>query len=157
SGADRTVCTAHSGSRAAHRSVERTAGCRGHRAESLSGFGCGQGAGVAEGAARGIFAAGTLRAPVHLRARFPCTRRIRRQAARRQQRQQRRWPMSVRAPRSLLPTMLALAVAAVLGSVAAHGADKKTKPTGTIKDLESRQIEIKRDPPSDAQAQQAIE
>lgn len=51
---------------------------------------------------------------------------------------------------------LAIAVTALLTAYAAH-ADKKPAPTGTIKDLEHREIRIDRDPPADAQQQQAIE
>ena len=47
-----------------------------------------------------------------------------------------------------------LAIASVGISVAA---EKKPKPTGTIKDLESRTIQIDPDPPTNVQPQQAIE
>jgi len=54
--------------------------------------------------------------------------------------------------------MLASAVLLTsLLAAAATGADKKAKPTGTIKDLESREIQIDREPPTNARAQQAIE
>ncbi|HEU4653965.1 MAG TPA: tetratricopeptide repeat protein [Steroidobacteraceae bacterium] len=36
-------------------------------------------------------------------------------------------------------------------------AEKKPKPTGTIKDLENREVQVQRDPPSDVTHQQAIE
>ena len=53
------------------------------------------------------------------------------------------------------------AVAIALGAFAlaatAAAADKKAKSTGTIKDLESRAIEVTRDPPTNVQPQQAIE
>ncbi|HEY5809824.1 MAG TPA: tetratricopeptide repeat protein [Povalibacter sp.] len=49
-----------------------------------------------------------------------------------------------------------LLLAALLTTVNASAADKK-KVTGTIKDLENREIKIDRDPPSNAQPQQAIE
>ena len=48
-----------------------------------------------------------------------------------------------------------LAIAALGVSVA--GAAEKKKPTGTIKDLENRTIQIDRDPPANVQPQQAIE
>ena len=48
----------------------------------------------------------------------------------------------------------ALTIASVGMSVAA---EKKPKSTGTIKDLESRTIQIDRDPPTNVQPQQAIE
>ncbi len=57
--------------------------------------------------------------------------------------------------RILVAGTLALAVAALGASVA--GAAEKKKPTGTIKDLESRTIQIDRDPPANVQPQQAIE
>jgi hypothetical protein len=47
-------------------------------------------------------------------------------------------------------------VAAALGVSVAGAADKK-KPTGTIKDLENRTIQIDKDPPADVQPQQAID
>ncbi|HEY6640696.1 tetratricopeptide repeat protein [Povalibacter sp.] len=49
-----------------------------------------------------------------------------------------------------------LAIASVGISVAV-AAEKKPKPTGTIKDLENRTIQIDRDPPTNVQPQQAIE
>jgi TolA-binding protein len=51
---------------------------------------------------------------------------------------------------SLLLTLLAAA------ALPAH-AEKKPQPTGTIKDLENREVEVLKDPPSDVRAQQAIE
>lgn len=53
-----------------------------------------------------------------------------------------------------------LAGAALLASLLAAtavAADKKSRQTGTIKDLESREIQVERDPPTNVQAQQAIE
>jgi TolA-binding protein len=41
--------------------------------------------------------------------------------------------------------------------VAAAGAAERKKPTGTIKDLEGREIQVTRDPPTDVQPQRAIE
>jgi TolA-binding protein len=55
-------------------------------------------------------------------------------------------------------TVLRVVVAAVcaLGVAAAGAADRK-KPTGTIKDLEDREVQVTRDPPTSVQPQQAIE
>src|SRR5262245_59266716 len=50
-----------------------------------------------------------------------------------------------------------VAVATLLGAVAADAGDKKPKTTGTIKDLENREIKIDRDPPTNVQPQQAID
>src|SRR4051812_4014104 len=52
--------------------------------------------------------------------------------------------------------LIAAAVALALAS-AAFGADRKAKSTGTIKDLEQREVIVKPEPPSDVQPQQAIE
>jgi TolA-binding protein len=58
---------------------------------------------------------------------------------------------------------VSLALAALLASsviVTATAADKKPKvgkPTGTIKDLEDREVQVTRDPPSNVKPQQAIE
>lgn len=49
-----------------------------------------------------------------------------------------------------------IALAGLLAVTTAH-AEKKLQPTGTIKDLESREIQINRDPPTNVQQQQAIE
>lgn len=49
-----------------------------------------------------------------------------------------------------------IALTALLAVTVAQ-AEKKPKATGTIKDLESREIQIDRDPPTDVQQQQAIE
>ncbi len=49
----------------------------------------------------------------------------------------------------------ALAVVTLMSPVAA--AEKKVKPTGTIKDLENREVQVTRDPPANVQPQQAIE
>jgi cellulose synthase operon protein C len=54
--------------------------------------------------------------------------------------------------RHLMATMCALAVVAPQ----TH-AEKQPKPTGTIKDLENRDVQVHRDPPTDATQQQAIE
>lgn len=57
-------------------------------------------------------------------------------------------------------TSLRLASAMALAFLVAgtgFAADKKTKPTGTIKDLENREIKVERDPPTNVQPQQAIE
>lgn len=64
--------------------------------------------------------------------------------------------MSARFQRRRLPGGIAIALAALLTVAAAH-AEKKPRPTGTIKDLESREIQIDRDPPTNVQQQQAIE
>src|SRR5688500_16663277 len=57
--------------------------------------------------------------------------------------------------------VLLRAVAVVLSTVAmassAAAAEKKPKPTGTIKDLETREVQVTRDPPTNVQPQQAIE
>jgi tetratricopeptide (TPR) repeat protein len=52
---------------------------------------------------------------------------------------------------------VALFVAAALGASAAGAADQKAKATGTLKDLESREVQVVRDPPTDVRQQQAIE
>lgn len=62
--------------------------------------------------------------------------------------------------RRALPLRILVAgtfAAAALGLSVSHAAEKKPKPTGTIKDLESRTIQIDRDPPTNVQPQQAIE
>src|SRR5262245_42117973 len=54
---------------------------------------------------------------------------------------------------TLLAALLATSVV-----VPAHAADKKAaKPTGTIKDLENREVQVNRDPPRSVKPQQAIE
>jgi TolA-binding protein len=62
--------------------------------------------------------------------------------------------MKMRAMPMKVLVVATLAIASVSLSVAA---DKKPKPTGTIKDLESRTIQIDRDPPTNVQPQQAVE
>ena len=52
---------------------------------------------------------------------------------------------------------LALCILAALATGSADGADKKGKQAGTIKDLEDREIQVIRDPPTDVTQQQAIE
>jgi TolA-binding protein len=51
----------------------------------------------------------------------------------------------------------ALACAGVLGANAATAADKDKKPARTIKDLDSKEVQVSPDPPSDVKPQQAIE
>jgi tetratricopeptide (TPR) repeat protein len=53
--------------------------------------------------------------------------------------------------------MAALACAGVFGATAAIAAEKDKKPVRTIKDLESREVQVSPDPPSDVKPQQAIE
>lgn len=57
--------------------------------------------------------------------------------------------------------ILRQAIACALGVMIAVGgvvaADKKAKQTGTIKDLEDREVTVTRDPPTNVQPQQAIE
>src|SRR5215211_1029136 len=50
---------------------------------------------------------------------------------------------------------LALSTIALASPVVA--AEKRSKPTGTIKDLEDREVQVSRDPPTNVQPQQAIE
>lgn len=70
---------------------------------------------------------------------------------------------SIRGIRGQVPGPLGAAVALALAAtllapvVLAADKDKKSRPTGTIKDLESRKVEIRKDPPTDVQAQQAID
>jgi cellulose synthase operon protein C len=56
-----------------------------------------------------------------------------------------------------LPVRVLAAAAAFALATAASGADRKPKPTGTIKDLEQREIVVKPEPPGDVQPQRAIE
>jgi cellulose synthase operon protein C len=56
-----------------------------------------------------------------------------------------------------LAALVALGLCASLISSPLAAADKKSKSTGTIKDLENREVDIARDPPTDVKAQQAIE
>lgn len=60
--------------------------------------------------------------------------------------------MSARPGMQLIAAAVALALA-----TATLGADRKAKSTGTIKDLEQREVIVKPEPPSDVQPQQAIE
>lgn len=60
--------------------------------------------------------------------------------------------MNARASRCLRAVLIVLGAFAL----AANAAERK-KPTGTIKDLESREIQVRPDPPSNAVPQQAIE
>src|SRR5688500_14478972 len=62
--------------------------------------------------------------------------------------------MSARSALLLRAVVLALGSLALAANVAA--ADRK-KPTGTIKDLEDREVQVTRDPPTNVQPQQAIE
>lgn len=64
--------------------------------------------------------------------------------------------MNARTSRTCSSGAVMIALAALLAVPVAH-AEKKPKPTGTIKDLESREIQIDRDPPTNVQQQQAIE
>lgn len=61
--------------------------------------------------------------------------------------------MSTRRWRSVLVTT----AVSVLLATAAVAADKKSKPTGTIKDLEQKEIVVTREAPQDVQPEQAIE
>jgi TolA-binding protein len=65
--------------------------------------------------------------------------------------------MILRTRTGLSAAALSVALAAMLAVPLTNAAEQKPKASGTIKDLESRKIEIKRDPPTDVQAQQAIE
>ncbi len=58
---------------------------------------------------------------------------------------------------TLASALVAGAVALALAASPVYSAEKKPKPTGTIKDLETRQIQIDKDPPTNVQPQQAIE
>ncbi|MGH8175155.1 MAG: tetratricopeptide repeat protein [Steroidobacter sp.] len=53
--------------------------------------------------------------------------------------------------------VLAMFIAAALATAAAGPADKKARQTGTIKDLENREVDVARDPPTDVKQEQAIE
>ena len=61
--------------------------------------------------------------------------------------------MSARSP---MVWRAVVAAFCVLGVAAAGAADRK-KPTGTIKDLEGREIQVTRDPPTNVKPQQAID
>jgi TolA-binding protein len=63
--------------------------------------------------------------------------------------------MSVSSRILLRAVAMALSTVAIASNAAA--ADKKPKPTGTIKDLETREVQVTRDPPTNVQPQQAIE
>ncbi len=65
--------------------------------------------------------------------------------------------MSRRHPPAWLRSAAGAALLATLIAGTPALADKKPKPTGTIKDLENREIKVERDPPTNVQAQQAIE
>jgi TolA-binding protein len=52
---------------------------------------------------------------------------------------------------------IAVALGTLVLATSAVGAEKKTKATGTIKDLENREVQVTRDPPTNVQPQQAIE
>jgi TolA-binding protein len=58
---------------------------------------------------------------------------------------------------SLIVRAVALALSAVAIVPSISAAEKKAKPTGTIKDLEDREVQVIRDPPTNVQPQQAIE
>jgi tetratricopeptide (TPR) repeat protein len=60
-------------------------------------------------------------------------------------------------PPAWLRTAAGAALLATLVTSAPALAERKPKPTGTIKDLEDREIKVERDPPSNVQQQQAIE
>ena len=64
----------------------------------------------------------------------------------------------LRAALHMAPSLVSLiAIAGLSIAPTIEAADKKPKPTGTIKDLESREIKVERDPPSDVKPAQAIE
>jgi TolA-binding protein len=66
--------------------------------------------------------------------------------------------MSARIAPSRKILIAALACVGALGVTCAAAADKKTaKPARTIKDLESREVQVTPDPPTDVKPQQAIE
>jgi len=67
--------------------------------------------------------------------------------------------MSARTSLSRHILIVAVACVGVFGSESAAAADKKTaaKPVRTIKDLETREVQVSPDPPSDVKPQQAIE
>jgi cellulose synthase operon protein C len=57
----------------------------------------------------------------------------------------------------LLIRGIALALGTVALATSVPAAEKKQKTTGTIKDLENREVQVTRDPPTNVQPQQAIE
>jgi TolA-binding protein len=65
--------------------------------------------------------------------------------------------MSARTALSRHILIATLACVGALGAMSAAAADKKTKPARTIKDLESREVQVTPDPPTDVKPQQAIE
>src|SRR5690606_28073320 len=98
----------------------------------------------------GVLAAGSIRARVDLRPRFE------RRAGRPRMMPLRQSASSSSRRSSRLRCAIVLASASFVCVAHPAFADQRNR-TGTIKDLESREVEVVRDPPTDVTPQQAIE